>query len=123
MTTGSRASLTIRFEDEEGVASWFGKLRTGGALPAGAGVRRADALDFAGKRNERNAYIVSSDPGAGEWLVAPCWTDAEGKAGCPECGGFGYHEDGSEEGRDCSTCEGNGVATKDAGDAYLEGRH
>jgi hypothetical protein len=119
VTGPRRASLTIRFEGEEDVASWFGKLRTAGSLPAGAGVRRADALDFAGKRNERNAYIVSSSPGVGEWLVAPCWTDSDGKASCPECDGFGYHEDG-EEGRDCTTCEGKGVATTDAGNAFLK---
>lgn len=118
----SRSSLTVRFEAESDVASWFRELRTAGHLPAGAGVRRADALDFAGKRNERNAYIVSSDPGAGEWLVEPCWTDEDGKASCPECSGFGYHDDGSEEGRECETCEGKGVSIKSAGDTYLKER-
>ena len=28
---------------------------------------------------------------------------------CPECEGFGYHEDGTEEGRECDTCHGSGV--------------
>lgn len=33
-----------------------------------------------------------------------------GLPSCPECGGYGYHEDGSDEGRECGTCHGDGVA-------------
>jgi hypothetical protein len=114
------ASLTIKFEARDEVATWFRDLRTAGQFPPGAGVRRADALDFAGKRAEPDSYILSTDPGAGEWLVPPNWTDDEGKASCPECHGFGYHEDGSEEGSECTTCEGNGVATREAAETFLE---
>jgi DnaJ-class molecular chaperone len=32
--------------------------------------------------------------------------------GCPDCGGFGYHEDGTDEGRECETCHGDGTIPK-----------
>jgi hypothetical protein len=112
--------LTIRFEAPDDVKAWFQELRTAGHLSPAAGARRADALDFAGKRAEPGSYIVSTEPGAGEWLVPPNWTDEEGKASCPECHGFGYHEDGTEEGSECATCEGNGVATREAAEAFLK---
>jgi DnaJ-class molecular chaperone len=32
------------------------------------------------------------------------------KVHCPACQGFGYHEDGSLEGRECEVCDGDGVA-------------
>lgn len=44
----------------------------------------------------------------------------DGKVTCPECGGFGYHEDGTPDGRDCGTCHGNGTCSQAAADAYLE---
>ncbi len=28
---------------------------------------------------------------------------------CPNCEGFGYFEDGTEEGELCATCDGDGV--------------
>jgi DnaJ-class molecular chaperone len=35
----------------------------------------------------------------------------EEKQRCPACDGFGYHEDGSEEGTECEVCHGDGMAT------------
>jgi hypothetical protein len=50
------------------------------------------------------------------------WIDPDtGLASCPECQGFGYLEDGTAEGGDCATCQGNCVATVRAATAYLEG--
>lgn len=42
------------------------------------------------------------------------------KVPCPECDGFGYHEDGSAEGRECETCHGDGVVTPEQARAFLE---
>lgn len=44
------------------------------------------------------------------------------KVTCPECGGFGYHEDGTDEGRDCATCEGDGTTTPEKAEAYQSSR-
>lgn len=41
------------------------------------------------------------------------------RASCPECGGFGYVDDGTDDGQDCGTCPGGGVASAQAAAAYL----
>lgn len=41
------------------------------------------------------------------------------RVSCPECNGFGYHGHGTEEERDCETCGGSGVATKERAEAFL----
>ncbi len=33
---------------------------------------------------------------------------------CPACEGFGYHDDGSDEGEECEVCCGDGMATAEA---------
>jgi len=55
-------------------------------------------------------------------MASDPWKDESGKESCPECGGFGYHDDGSEEGVDCGTCHGTGVAERDKGDEYISNR-
>jgi hypothetical protein len=40
------------------------------------------------------------------------WIDpSTGRASCPACDGYGYHDDGSEDGELCLVCDGRGVAT------------
>jgi hypothetical protein len=49
------------------------------------------------------------------------WIDpGTGRPSCPECEAFGYHDDGTPEGRECATCQGYGVATVRAATIYLE---
>lgn len=49
------------------------------------------------------------------------WIDPiSGRPSCPNCRGFGYHEDGSEEGQDCETCRSAGVASEPDARSYLE---
>lgn len=49
------------------------------------------------------------------------WINPEtGQSSCPGCSGFGYLEDGTDEGQECGTCGGKGVATVEAADAFLE---
>lgn len=49
------------------------------------------------------------------------WIDPEkGRPSCPDCQGYGYREDGTDEGRGCQTCDGDGVAPNQAAEAYLE---
>jgi DnaJ-class molecular chaperone len=33
-----------------------------------------------------------------------------GHLSCPECGGYGYHENGTDDPEPCKTCDGYGVA-------------
>lgn len=47
------------------------------------------------------------------------WLNGSGRASCPDCDGFGYHDDGTDEGEECETCDGNGVATLEAGNRFL----
>jgi DnaJ-class molecular chaperone len=47
------------------------------------------------------------------------WIGPNGRPSCPECEGFGYIEDGTEEGVDCGTCSGNGVASQATAEAYF----
>ena len=48
------------------------------------------------------------------------WIDPRtGRAGCPACEGFGYHDDGTDEGELCLVCDGRGVATVDAAEQWL----
>jgi DnaJ-class molecular chaperone len=42
------------------------------------------------------------------------------KVTCPECGGFGYHENGTPDGRDCGTCDGDGTCSPEAAAAYVD---
>ena len=44
--------------------------------------------------------------------------NGDGKVTCPECGGFGYHEDGTDEGRDCETCQGDGTCSPETAAAF-----
>lgn len=37
-----------------------------------------------------------------------------GTARCSECGGYGYHEDGTDDGRECKACGGGGVVGRSA---------
>jgi hypothetical protein len=44
-------------------------------------------------------------------MIRRDWIDPRtGRPGCPACDGFGYHEDGTEEGELCGVCDGRGVA-------------
>ncbi len=53
----------------------------------------------------------------------PDWINpATRRVSCPECRGFGYHEDGTAEGRECETCGGSGVASKERAEAFLRAR-
>jgi hypothetical protein len=49
------------------------------------------------------------------------WIDpGTGRSSCPACDGFGYHEDGSEEGELCVVCGGRGVARTEEAERWLQ---
>jgi RecJ-like exonuclease len=53
-------------------------------------------------------------------VSGPAWIDlVSGRAGCPACEGFGYHEDGTEEGELCVVCDGRGVAAVEDAERWL----
>ena len=50
------------------------------------------------------------------------WIDPRtGRESCPARDGFGYHEDGTEEGELCVVCDGRGVATTDHAERLARG--
>ena len=48
------------------------------------------------------------------------WIDpVTGRASCPACDGYGYHDDGTEQGKLCAVCDGRGVATAEDAEHWL----
>jgi len=55
--------------------------------------------------------------------AAEDWINPETKrASCPSCDGYGYHEDGSDDGELCDVCQGRGVARAATAEQWIKER-
>jgi hypothetical protein len=62
-------SLSIEFRNEQAMRDWFVSAQAATLFAPDAGVRAMDALDTG--RAHPGSFIVSGEPGAGGFLIAP----------------------------------------------------
>jgi len=80
-------------------------------------VRNSPRWSGAYRPEHDQAQVATRVTGAGADWIDP----ATGRASCPSCDGFGYHENDTDEGEQCEVCGGHGVARATAAERWIKG--